>query len=63
MSAIRDCDDDLRRTNILDRMITYAFHESRESLALGVPPAQRALDNVPAVLDAAAVTLHRSPRA
>ena len=35
----------------------------RESLALGVPPAQRALDNVRAVLDAAAVTLHRSPRA
>ena len=34
LSAIRDCDDDLRRTNILDRMITYTFHESRESLAL-----------------------------
>ena len=34
LSAIRDCDDDLRRTNILDRMITYAFHESRESLAV-----------------------------
>ena len=32
LSAIRDCDDDLRRTNILDRMISYAFHESRQGL-------------------------------
>ena len=32
LSAIRDCDDDLRRTNILDRMISYSFHESREGL-------------------------------
>ena len=32
LSAVRDCDDDLRRTNILDRMISYAFHESRQGL-------------------------------
>jgi tetratricopeptide (TPR) repeat protein len=28
MSAIRDCEDDLRRVNILDRMIQLAFRES-----------------------------------
>jgi tetratricopeptide (TPR) repeat protein len=32
LSAIRDCDDALRRTNILDRMISYAFRESRQGL-------------------------------
>ena len=29
MSALRDCDDELRRRNILDRMISYAFNETR----------------------------------
>jgi tetratricopeptide (TPR) repeat protein len=31
MSALRDCDDEMRRTNIMDRMITCAFRESRDS--------------------------------
>ena len=32
MSALRDCDDDLRRRNILDRMISFAFRETTQSL-------------------------------
>jgi tetratricopeptide (TPR) repeat protein len=32
MSSLRDCDDDLRRKNILDRMITLAFRETSQSI-------------------------------
>ena len=32
MSALRDCEDDLRRKNILDRMISFAFRETTQSL-------------------------------
>lgn len=30
MSALRDCEDDERRRNLIDRMITHSFHEARE---------------------------------
>src|SRR6185369_11012561 len=30
LSALRDCEDDLRRTSILDQMISYAFTETAE---------------------------------
>jgi tetratricopeptide (TPR) repeat protein len=30
MSALRDCSDDVRRNDILDRMISYSFYETRE---------------------------------
>jgi hypothetical protein len=32
MSALRDCDDQLRITNILDRMISYAFRETSQNI-------------------------------
>jgi hypothetical protein len=32
MSVLRDCADDARRNNILDRMISYSFYETRERM-------------------------------
>jgi hypothetical protein len=32
MSAIRDCEDDLRRSNIIDSMIMIAFKQSQASM-------------------------------
>jgi hypothetical protein len=32
MSALRDCEDQLRLTNILDRMISYAFRETSHNI-------------------------------
>ena len=32
ISALRDCEDDLRRADIMDRMISYAFTETREAM-------------------------------
>jgi hypothetical protein len=32
MSALRDCEDDTRRNNIINLMISYSFHETRECM-------------------------------
>jgi hypothetical protein len=32
MSALRDCDDDLRRNTIIDRMISYSFYFTRDRM-------------------------------